>query len=759
MVFQTPERTEADVRELRATLANLNYTVLGSNGQGGLTQSFDVLNQSVTSLLTTRAETPPAPVGNLLFNGEVGHSWNSFEDAAYVTTDKAKEAAYFWSHNIPVGPRTFVDADVSVGSDRITIVAHGLTVGAPVDLITTGTLPAGLALLTTYFVIVINDDTIALASTIANAYSTTPVDITAAAGGGTHTVQQQLIFTHSATSSVNNTLKTNGYGAITAHSTYDPKYSRWNGTNGWAELTGTQSIDALLPSNFIDATTPLARVSLRAARKNQYIEIPNACVMGAGIWDNTSGQRDFLTGSLGFAAQVNGSPASTVERRYKIHVTTDRGFTLLSPEITIANAPADGFFTSTANVSMSWSPTSGQLQVDIYEYIPSLAEYRLLEQVSNAFSYIHLGAYLRTVSGYPAATGTVRQAIFKTEVGDMSDLSIDGTIWDTVNFPIAVPNNYNKANTTDREWLRLWLTVAPNLYVTGCTTDGSTTLTAPAVVFASEYDALFDSGTFVAQIYDVNDTLLATTTVTSRTDDTHVVLGTTIATGSNRKIRIVGGGFHGVVIDKIHLGYQQNTDYVPNALDIRTLQPVAAPSSSSQGAGTGGSGGGINNCVARGTKIKRYDKRWTEIQTEQPGALWASGEFRPNILTKLKIGFENVRRVRAANGVELVCTDTERFFVSATDINGTPLYRLRVGGYIQTEIDGAIEESRIVEISDYLGQTQVYTPTLSNSHLFIAGEIPEASFWQRFFDKILRRKERKGGFVLHNRKALDDNPT
>jgi hypothetical protein len=85
---------------------------------------------------------------------------------------------------------TFADGDVTVGTDTINISAHGLETGDKAQLTTTGTLPAGLALATDYFVIRVDADNIKLASSVANAEAGTAVDITAAAGGGTHTATQ-----------------------------------------------------------------------------------------------------------------------------------------------------------------------------------------------------------------------------------------------------------------------------------------------------------------------------------------------------------------------------------------------------------------------------------------------------------------------------------------------------------------------------------------------------------------------------------------
>lgn len=83
---------------------------------------------------------------------------------------------------------TFVDGDVSVANDTVTETAHGFSTADEVTLSTTGTLPAGLATSTTYYIIVVDADTFKFASTVDNANAGTAVNITGAAGGGTHTV-------------------------------------------------------------------------------------------------------------------------------------------------------------------------------------------------------------------------------------------------------------------------------------------------------------------------------------------------------------------------------------------------------------------------------------------------------------------------------------------------------------------------------------------------------------------------------------------
>lgn len=90
--------------------------------------------------------------------------------------------------NIPAAAFTFVDADVTPGTDTITKTTHNYRTGDYVQLTSTGVLPAGLALITDYWIIRVDSNNFKLASSPFNAENQIAVDITAAAGGGTHTV-------------------------------------------------------------------------------------------------------------------------------------------------------------------------------------------------------------------------------------------------------------------------------------------------------------------------------------------------------------------------------------------------------------------------------------------------------------------------------------------------------------------------------------------------------------------------------------------
>jgi len=91
-----------------------------------------------------------------------------------------------YSNGAPAA-KTFVDADVHVVNNTITEAAHTYVTGLKVAASTDGVLPGGLSA-TNYWVIRVDADTIKLASSLANAEAGTAVDITSAAGGGTHTL-------------------------------------------------------------------------------------------------------------------------------------------------------------------------------------------------------------------------------------------------------------------------------------------------------------------------------------------------------------------------------------------------------------------------------------------------------------------------------------------------------------------------------------------------------------------------------------------
>lgn len=129
--------------------------------------------------------------------GSSGLSLNEFEmpvgDSA--DTPQSLNTDLLGSYKGVVGLLTFVDGDVNTGTDEITITGHGLNRQDIIYLTNSGgALPSGLSANTPYYVIVVDANTIQLATSSSNAASGTPIDITAAAGGGTHSLHFGGIF-------------------------------------------------------------------------------------------------------------------------------------------------------------------------------------------------------------------------------------------------------------------------------------------------------------------------------------------------------------------------------------------------------------------------------------------------------------------------------------------------------------------------------------------------------------------------------------
>ena len=112
-----------------------------------------------------------------------------------TSVDISKAKGYGMLLNLTVATaaaKTFTDAKVSVDNNTIEITAHPYATGLKVAATTTGTLPGGLSA-TDYYVIKVNANTIKLAASAADAIAGTAVDITSAAGGGTHTLTPAAI--------------------------------------------------------------------------------------------------------------------------------------------------------------------------------------------------------------------------------------------------------------------------------------------------------------------------------------------------------------------------------------------------------------------------------------------------------------------------------------------------------------------------------------------------------------------------------------
>jgi hypothetical protein len=82
--------------------------------------------------------------------------------------------------------KEFDPGNVDIVTDKITISNHGYTTGVKGQFSTTGTLPGGIALSTDYWIIKVDNDTIRIALSLANAEAGS-AEILNSNGTGTHT--------------------------------------------------------------------------------------------------------------------------------------------------------------------------------------------------------------------------------------------------------------------------------------------------------------------------------------------------------------------------------------------------------------------------------------------------------------------------------------------------------------------------------------------------------------------------------------------
>lgn len=101
-----------------------------------------------------------------------------------------------WADYSNSATQNFATTDVDTGTDEITLTAHGLENYQRIQFTSTGSVPGGLSASTTYYLIVVDANTIQVATSYTNAFNGTQINITSV-GSGTHTLtpyEQAMIF-------------------------------------------------------------------------------------------------------------------------------------------------------------------------------------------------------------------------------------------------------------------------------------------------------------------------------------------------------------------------------------------------------------------------------------------------------------------------------------------------------------------------------------------------------------------------------------
>jgi len=546
----------------------------------------------------------------------------------------------------------------------------------------------------------------------------------------------------------NSTLKAAG------HPFYDPEYSDWDRSNGWARFQGTTSIDAPMPTNTKAGLTQFFG-GLLALNNEDYptvtYHMPADTMIRGGLWDNTAGQLDWLPGIFDFTfSAIQGTPSGSTERRYKIFARTDRDYTFLSDELVIANAPDDASF-ATSSVYMTWRAVPGILEYDVYRHDITAGEFQLLNSIGNgSTAYSDDGHILKgDVGSYPTPTNAVPIAFVSTYPGDLDFVPVNGTAdWIQLWLNIAIPQTYDMSQTTDAQWIRLYLSNALDRSVSDVvTTSADTTMTSAIGSFTA-----LDAGRTVRLTDGENvlDTAINTYTnaTTVELDDPWPYPNATDVT-----MYITGGGDHGLLMDLVHSSFVGRAAFAPNPEDLnRALQPQSSPTGSTQG-GPGGGGspepgdGGVG-CVPLDTPVMMWlGERLKSIPLIRllTGDGMFSGGLYVNSVQNVRILWaDRLLRIRTENAIELYCTLKHPLIRTRTDSRGQMASKFREGDFVLTSINGKVERSRIVSIAEVTGKVQVGTPILNGTHWYFAGHrYPKNPYvrLRRFVLKLLRKPD------------------
>ena len=168
-----------------STAKNVRFDSGKIQVRGGL----DFLAGSVT---LTYASGTEQVFGSSLFSSPVDQSeWilNATKSKAVLWNKSNTSGKYVSYYGVTVAASA-----VTTGTEKITMSSHTFQTGDTVQVATSDTIPTGLAINTTYYVIDSGTNDIQLATTLANATAGTAINITGQ-GAGNHTITNVVIAT------------------------------------------------------------------------------------------------------------------------------------------------------------------------------------------------------------------------------------------------------------------------------------------------------------------------------------------------------------------------------------------------------------------------------------------------------------------------------------------------------------------------------------------------------------------------------------
>jgi len=160
------------------TTENLTTLITFTSGQDN--QRYDIEARYLPGNKVIFFVSDPA---NSVLITEVGTGTSNLPSPSAVVNKKLLE----FRTTLLTGAQNFATTDVNTSTDRITLTTAYVT-GTAVQFSTSGTLPAGLSLSTTYYMINISSTVVEVAANLANALAGTPIIDITDQGSGTHTV-------------------------------------------------------------------------------------------------------------------------------------------------------------------------------------------------------------------------------------------------------------------------------------------------------------------------------------------------------------------------------------------------------------------------------------------------------------------------------------------------------------------------------------------------------------------------------------------
>lgn len=192
-------------------------------------------------------------------------------------------------------------------------------------------------------------------------------------------------------------------------------YIEWDVTNYWVlydNALGNISYYSVIDTSYPFSSSAVWQTSVFAAA-------PAPDVSSPATWD-------WVTGAFEVTGEVVGTVATPTSRDYVVHAVTDRGFSVQSSVLTVANAPGTADFSNDAVVLLSWPQVLnyGIQSYDIYRHTG--ATYVLLASIATGqLQYIDNNVSTAAV-GYPAATFNQLTAFTATQQGTIQGLSYSG---------------------------------------------------------------------------------------------------------------------------------------------------------------------------------------------------------------------------------------------------------------------------------------------------------------------------------------------